>query len=287
MAHTIDGTLSLLLRQLEPDAEDWEAATRLRGPVEECLRRQLALADVVEIGSRARGTGVRGYSSVDLLAAIPGHKLRIDSDVSLRRIGDVLAQALPQAEVEVRCPAVRVRRAGERGAALAVLPVEMVERSPVRGTCLMAHRSGGWMLASPEAHGAWVDAEDARLQGSLKPLIRALKAWSFLNDTGLHSFWIELRATQWAFERDRIDVASDIQHVLRHLLEYAHAMPDPLSVGPPIEVCELSRFTQVFGKVERGIMLSAAAREAAGSAHLAQAELQWRAFLAEPHLAPA
>ena len=142
------------------------------------------------------------------------------------------------------------------------------------------------MLASPEAHGAWVDAEDARLQGSLKPLIRALKAWSFLNDTGLHSLWIELRATQWATERDRIDVASDIQRVLRHLLEYAHAMPDPLSVGLPIEACELSRFTEAFGKVERGIMLSAAAQEAAGSGRLAQAEAQWRAFLAEPHLTP-
>lgn len=278
MPRRLEEAFSQLLVEVTPAISEDLSAISLRGRIKECLEHRFAMVDLFLGGSFADGTALRGASQRDLFAVIPGERLRIDSAASLQAMKLALQECLPTSQVMVRSPAVVVPFGNDASASITVVPSEQVGHDPTRRTLLMPDRAGGWMLSSPQAYCAWLDANDKRHGGQLRSLIKLLKAWSVSNDTGLRSFWIELRTAQWAAARTAIKLHTDIHDVLRHMIEYAHAIPDPLDVGPPIAACALGDFTGAFAKVRAGAARAALAGEAASRGRLDEAFAYWESF---------
>lgn len=277
MPVSVDRCFDLLVDDLTPRAADQRCAEARLAPLADALAHRYAPLHLAPIGSLGHGTSLPGHTVLDALVVVPADRLKIDSAAMLQAIAAELRERLPTAGVAISPPAVVVHRAAGAADACALIPAEPTGRS-VHGAPVyhIPGRAGGWMRSGPQAYRAWVDAEDRRLDGRLKPLVRILKAWSHADATGLRSLWIELRTTQWASEQAVIRYPVAVSGVLRHMLAYAHAMPDPLDAGAPIEACALADHTAAFAAVAGAADHAAAAVADESAGDLNAALAHWR-----------
>ena len=193
MPRSIEEGFSDFLTKLKATAPESEAARRHRASIETCLKSNFGLRRFVRIGSFGNGTSVSGYSDVDYLASIPTSKLTQSSAYSLIKVRDALDTRFPATGVRVNSPAVAVPFGKYRSEDTEVVPADYIEEVSGFKVYEIADGNGGWMRISPDSHNAYVARVDAALSGRVKPLIRSVKAWKFLRNVPISSFYLEMR----------------------------------------------------------------------------------------------
>lgn len=99
-------------------------------------------------------------------------------------------------------------------------------------------RGDEWVLSAPTAHLAYVNRQNDRLNRKLKPLIRLLRAWKHFSGAPISSFYLEMRATEYAAGETLILYEIDLSAVLRKIVEAgARDMNDPLGIVGRIPAC--------------------------------------------------
>src|SRR6202035_3235392 len=89
MTRSVDQAFEIFLGRLTPLASDREAAAKHRQTVERAIQAAMPVRIFREIGSFNHGTGVRGYSDVDLLVSI-GYDRPNSSDTALSWVKSAL-----------------------------------------------------------------------------------------------------------------------------------------------------------------------------------------------------
>ncbi|SOB89015.1 nucleotidyltransferase domain-containing protein [Streptomyces sp. 1331.2] len=258
------------LTKMTPSASQFSASSRHRAEVEGCINAAIGLNRSVETGSLRHGTGVSGYSDADYLVSLKGD-MPSSPEAILAKIRDALASRFWATRIRVSRPAVVCAFANG---------TETVEVTPgyLHGTgeyfsYYIPQPGGTWMLSSPDAHLAYVNESAARFpSGKVKALIRLLKAWKYLNDVQMSSFYLEMRAAQHAMGESAIVHLIDLCMVFEDLA--ARALPDmndPKRVGGRFSACSsdprrleaLSKIRTAATRARRAVDASARGDEVA------------------------
>lgn len=265
MPRTINQGFEDFLVKLKATASESDAAKQHRASIAACLKSNFGLKRFVRIGSFGNGTSVSGYSDVDYLASIPTDQLTQSSTYSLTKVRDALDVRFPATGVRVDCPAVAVPFGKYKSEDTEVVPADYVEELNGFKVYEIADGSGGWMRISPDAHNAYVAQVDAALSGRVKPLIRFVKAWKFIRNAPISSFYVEMRVAKYAEGESSIVYDIDVQRVLRCLWDHQLArMRDPTGFSGYISACKteaqerdaLTRLSTATARAEKAVAAS-------------------------------
>lgn len=237
MPRSIDEGFRDLLSRLTPSDTESSAAKSHRSSIAQCLQTNFGLLRFVRIGSFGNGTSISGFSDVDYLACLPRSVMTQNSSSTLAKVRNVLDARYPFTGVMVRTPAIVLPFGTLISEQTEVVPADLVETGafPIYE---IADGSGGWMRTAPDAHNEYVRAINERLGGRAKGLIRLIKAWKYLCNVPISSFYLELRTAKYASSEKAIVFYLDVRNVLVQLLNggLAH-MQDPTGISGYISAC--------------------------------------------------
>ncbi len=128
----------------------------------------------------------------------------------------------------------------------------------------IARGDNGWMDTSPDLHNAYVSSVDHRLSEKVKPLIRFVKAWKFLCNVPISSFYLELRVAKYCDGEKSVLYYIDLYRVLRDLLACNLAdMRDPMGISGYIKPCSTeARLQDALSKLHTAATRAEKARSA-------------------------
>jgi hypothetical protein len=177
MARDIGENFQKYLARLAPVPSELKKGALHRASVKSCLAKAFGTYCLFETGSIQNATGIRHFSDTDYFAVIRKQDLRGNSREQLRYLKENLRRTFWQTQnIRVNSPAVTIPFGIYRSENLEITPCFF---NGIMGTPLGDRKSygipngnGGWMLSSPQAHKAFVDYQDRRLKGSLRPLIK-------------------------------------------------------------------------------------------------------------------
>ena len=244
MARTIEDAFDELVKRLQPSNLEYDKAARHRSRVYSCLERNFDCYRFFETGSFGSGTGVRGYSDIDYFAVCKSRTLPDNSGYVLTRFRDELRYTFHATEsIRVNTPAVRIEFGTFASEVLEIVPTCFLgftnSSLGQKAYYSIPDYSGQWVTASPEAHNAYVQLHNRRLNGRLKPLIQLLKAWKYFNNAEILSFYLELRATKFAESKRYINYEQDFVRVLNVLSSNGLArMQDPMGISGYVLPCK-------------------------------------------------
>ena len=134
------------------------------------------------------------------------------------------------------------------------------------------------MRTCPEAHNAYVREADKRLKGKLKHLIRFVKAWKYLCDVPIYSFYLELRITKYAESEKYIDYPRDIARFLALLCRGKLAqLQDPLGISGYIPASATNiKLRDALSKTSTALKRSIRANEFEDKGRTKMAFSMWR-----------
>lgn len=259
MAKTLEQGFDTFLSRLVPLSSEHEKAKSHKDSVNSCMINNFKCSNFFETGSFGNGTGVRHHSDTDYFAVCPSSELWTDSGYSLRKVKEAIQNTFWKTEgIEVRSPAVRIPFGNYASETLEVTPAK---RNGLVSTPLgdkysydIPNSDGGWMQSSPGAHNSYVNRENDRLGGKLKPLIRLIKAWKFYNNVPINSFYLELRTTKYAEGESLIIYDIDIKKVMKIL--YDNDLPsiqDPMGISGYVKACSTeAKREDALSKVKTG-----------------------------------
>lgn len=278
MPRTIEEGFRDFHTKLTPSATESEAAKKHRASIEACLQNNFGLKRFVRIGSFGNGTSISGFSDVDYLACLPTDQLTQVSTSSLTKVRNALDVRFPNTGVHVSCPAVVVPFGNTQAETTEIVPADYLRESNGYKVYDIADCSGGWMNASPDAHNDYVRYIDDKLSGKVKPLIRFIKAWKYLRDVPISSFYLELRVAKYARGEKSIVYDIDVKRVLRNLWDGQLAdMQDPMSVSGNIPACKTEALrADALSKLGTAVSRAEKAREAADKGNIQDAFYWWR-----------
>lgn len=243
MSRSLEEGFNTFIGWLKPLSTEHDKANSHKASVKSCLVNNFNCYNFFETGSFGAGTGVRHFSDTDYFAVCPSDKLYENSSTSLRKIKEELQYTFPRTDgIEVRTPSVKIPFGFYASETLEVTPCAfngMID-TPVGSKPYYDIPSfdGGWMQSSPSAHNAYVDREDKRLKGKLKPLIQLIKAWKFYNNVPITSFYLELRVTKYAEGENAIIYDIDIKRFINHLHSGGLAsLQDPMGISGYVKAC--------------------------------------------------
>lgn len=237
MAKTITEGFQAFLSKLEPASTEQVKATKHKGSVKSCLENRFACYKFEEIGSIGNGTGIRHYSDTDYFASMPKEKLSVNSSTALREVKEALRATFRSTSgIEVNTPAVVIPFGEYASENLEIAPSQFQDMVQTRfgrhPLYLIPDGGGGWMKASPGAHNKYVASVDEKLRGKLKPVIQLVKAWKYMNDAPIISFYIELRITKLLEGSIIFSYDEVILQVLSHLADVGLAgIQDPMGIS--------------------------------------------------------
>lgn len=239
MPRTLDEGFREFLVKLTPSAAESALAASHRESIRALLHSSFGLRRYLRIGSFGNGTSISGFSDVDYLACLTHETFTADSAYTLRKVRDALAYRFPNTDVHVNSPAVVVPFGTTRSETTEVVPADEMASYQGNPVYDIPDRDGGWMKVSPDAHKEYVRKIDDKFGGKVRPLIRFVKAWKFLRDVPIRSFYLEMRVAQYADGEQSIIYNMDVARVLGRLLEVGLArMQDPMGVSGYISPCQ-------------------------------------------------
>jgi hypothetical protein len=262
MPRSINQGFEDFLIKLKSTASESDMAKQHRASIEACLKSNFGLKRFVRIGSFGNGTNVSGYSDVDYLASIPTNQLTQSSTNSLAKVRTALDARFPATGVRVNCPAVAVPFGKYRSEDTEVVPADYGLELNGFKVYEIADGEGGWMRISPDSHNAYVTRVDTALSGRLKPLIRFVKAWKFIRNVPISSFYLEMRVAKYAEGESSVVFDIDVKRVLRSLLDHQLArMQDPTGFSGYISACKtkaqeedaLSKLSTATARAEKAV----------------------------------
>jgi hypothetical protein len=272
MPKSIEEGFNKFISNLQPLISEHQKAASHKNSVFRCMTNNWNCTRLFETGSFGNGTGVRHYSDTDYFAICPDDTFYTHSGNTLRKIKETLQGAFQATGgIEVKTPSVRIpfgRWASER---LEVTPAcykGLLEtpQGKHHGYYIPDY-DGGWMVSSPYAHNAYVTTQNKRLKGGLKPLIQLVKAWKFYAQAPITSFYLELRVTKYAEQRESIIYDRDLRGVLKFLNDTQLAnMQDPMKVSGYVRACKtetkkreaLSKLNTAYSRAEKAFGASEA-----------------------------
>lgn len=279
MPRSIDEGFNEFLTRLTPSAYESEAAKSHRYSIKTRLEQDFGYVPrFARIGSFGNGTSIYGYSDVDYLACLPTSALTQNSTYSLQKVRDSLAARFPNTNVRVGCPAVVCPFGTSVSETTEIVPADYARQSNGYKVYQIADCAGGWMDASPDAHNDYVSTQDDRLGGKVKPLIRFIKAWKFVRDVPISSFYLELRVAKYASGETSIIYDIDVKRILCQLRDCALAnMQDPTGVSGYISACRSDVLrADALSKLNTAATRAEKAREAADKTAISDAFDWWR-----------
>lgn len=278
MPRIVDEGFRDFLSKLTPTVAESEGVKRHRASIEACLTNNFGLKRFVRIGSFGNGTSISGYSDVDYLACLPADKLTQSSTYSLGKVRDALDTRFPYTGVRVNCPAIAVPLGATAAENTEIVPADYIKDSNGYKIYDIADCAGGWKRASPDAHNDYVRSVDSKLSAKAKPLIRFIKAWKFLREVPISSFYIELRVAKYSSDESSIVYDIDVKRVLRQLWDNQLAsMQDPMGISGYIEACRTETQRQeALSKLGTAVIRAEKAREAADKGNVEDAFYWWR-----------
>ncbi len=238
MPRTIDKGFRDFLQRLTPSNYESAAAKKHRASIEQCIKSNLGLRRFWRTGSFGNGTSIYGRSDVDYIADIPVESLNKNSFVSLRKLRNALAKRFPNTGVRTSCPAVIVPFGTDAKETTEITPAFYVGTQHRFKVYEIPDCAGGWMKASPDAHNFYVRSVDRNLSSKVKPLVRFIKAWKYLNNVPVSSFYLELRVAKYASKKSSILYSADIAGIFRFLHDSELAkVRDPMGISGNIPPC--------------------------------------------------
>ena len=239
MPRSIEEGFADFFAKLKATAPESDAAKRHRTTIDACLKSNFGLQRFVRIGSFGNGTSISGYSDVDYLASIPTSQLTRSSHYSLTKVRDALDRRFPLTDVRVNSPAISVPFGTYRSETTEVVPADFIHVSNGYKVYEIADGEGGWMRVSPDSHNDYVARVDAKHFGHVKPLIRFVKAWKYLRNVPISSFYLEMRVAKYADGEPSIVYDIDVNRILRALWDNQLAkVQDPTGFSGYISACK-------------------------------------------------
>jgi predicted nucleotidyltransferase len=151
------------------------------------VRRRLStsfdISKFVRIGSHARGTAIRRYSDVDILAVLRRNEAKwggsiVNSSTFLRRIRNDLEDRYASTEVRGDGQAV-VAQFGSGEHALDVVPAIFQKWDGNRPIYLIPDGQDSWIETSPETHNAYFAAASEKSGQKLRKVVQLVKWWKY------------------------------------------------------------------------------------------------------------
>ncbi|MBS7565324.1 hypothetical protein KHS38_13000 [Mucilaginibacter sp. Bleaf8] len=258
MPKTVAQAFQLFLSTLHPTSGEHLKGISHRGSVTKCLENNWARTKLFETGSFGNGTGVRHFSDTDYFAICPEEAFYDNSATTLRYMKETLQRTFTQTVIEVRTSGVRISFGRHASEILEITPAcydRLVSTRDVkRRSYFIPDYEGGWMVSCPSAHNAYVEKQNKRLGGKLKPLIRLVKAWKFYNNVPITSFYLELRVTKYAEKRSAIVYDIDIRNIFKLLCEQElPRLQDPMGFSGYVWPCKTDpKWQSAYSKLTTG-----------------------------------
>jgi hypothetical protein len=278
MPRSINEGFEDFLAKLKASAPESQAAKGHRTSIESCLRNNFGLKRFARIGSFGNGTSISGFSDVDYLASLPTSQLTRSSTYSLAKVRNALDGRFPLTGVRVNNPAITVPFGTRRSETTEVVPADFIEEINGFKIYEIADSNGDWMRVCPDAHNTYVERVDTALAGQVKPLIRFVKAWKFLRNVPISSFYLEMRVAKYAEDEKTIVYDIDIKRVLRSLWDnQLTMMRDPTGFSGYIMPCKTEVLRQdALSKLGTAATRAEKAVLASSSGHVSDAFDWWR-----------
>lgn len=259
MPKSLEQGFTTYLSWLAPLSTEQDKAKSHKDSVKSCMENNFGCYNFFETGSFGNGTGVRHYSDTDYFAVCSTKNLKENSGSTLRQVKEALQTTFWQTKnIAVSTPSVQIPFGTYASEMLEVTPCDFggMVNTPVgsKASYQIPDFDNGWMNSSPQAHNAYVAREDTRLSGKLKPLIQLVKAWKFVNNAPITSFYLELRVTKYAEGEKSIVYDIDLQRVMNHLEDIKLAsIIDPMGISGYVRACESdAKKTDALSKLSTG-----------------------------------
>ena len=217
-------------KTLVPSAYDKTAAADRRKAMETALNIPSLQADYwFESGSWSHGTALAGASDVDYMAwASASRPSRPSSALTAFRAALTDAHWCID-EVAVSSPAVKVRFFSPPH--FEVVPAWYSKMVGDEYVYLIPGPGDEWVESAPKAHMRLVNEQNDRLGKQLKPLVRLLKQWKVTVGAPVSSFWLEMRAAEYAQFETVLLLDIDLPRLMRRLIaNEVRSMNDPLGL---------------------------------------------------------
>jgi len=243
MGRSLDQGFEAFIERLKPLQSEHNRAISHKDSVYRCLSNNFGCSQLFETGSFGNGTGVRHYSDTDYFAICPDTQFWTDSAYTLRRMKEALQYTFPRTlNIDVKSPSVQIPFGTYKSETLEITPATRngLVNTPVgsKYSYDIPNYLGGWMKSSPGAHNEFVNRENSRLGGKLKPLIKMVKAWKFYNSVPITSFYLELRVTKYAQNENSIIYDIDLQRIMRMLYDNnLSSIQDPMGISGLVPAC--------------------------------------------------
>jgi hypothetical protein len=227
MATTVPSAFTAFAEALKPTATEEDQLTTRRRAVEDFLRStypadsRMPLIHVKTIGSAGRKTLIRPVDDLDVFAVFDDNQVwasyRHDSKQLLYRVREALT-------------GYRVETVGSRGQAVRLFYTggPHVDITPAFRVFNMFGQQDGyyipsgdgtWTQTNPYVHHDFMADRNQVLNGHLKPLVRALKAWNNSHSKRLSSFHLEV-LTQGVFGTMSASLRKNTQFFFEHANTY-------------------------------------------------------------------
>lgn len=259
MAKTLEQGFDTFIEWLKPLSSEHEKAAAHKDSVKRCMENNFDCTSFFETGSFGNDTGVRHFSDTDYFARCPGNKFWTDSAYTLRKVKEALQSTFSRtSNIEVKTPAIQIPFGIYKSETLEVTPATYngLVTTPVgnKYSYEIPNYEGGWMNSSPGAHIAYVNRENSRLNGKLKPLIQMIKAWKFYNSVPITSFYLELRVTKYAEKETVIIYDIDLKNIITMLnTNQLASIQDPMGISGYVPACKTTaKKTNALSKLNTG-----------------------------------
>ncbi len=172
-----------LVARIEPRPSEFASAEGHLATVRSRLLRSFDMANIVRIGSHARGTAVRSYSDLDVLAVLRRNEAKwgrriVSSETLLSRVREDLKERFQSTHIRADQQAAVVGFAQGRQS-LDVVPALWGRFSAKRPVYSIPDGYGGWLETSPEAHNRQFRIANLRSARKLERLCRLMRWWKF------------------------------------------------------------------------------------------------------------
>lgn len=190
--------LRRLASRLQPLEAEVTAAYQHTATIRARLEKSFHVSAVLRIGSHSRGTAIRTYSDVDLLAVLRRKDARwgkhdLSADTFMRRISDDLRDRYTTTDIRRDGQAVVLQfRRGEHAVDLVPGVFQRFDRGhPVYR---IPGSAGQWIETSPLRHNRYFQIANAKSGGKLRHVSQLLKAWRHSRQTPypLSSFYTDM-----------------------------------------------------------------------------------------------
>ncbi|MCK5019440.1 MAG: nucleotidyltransferase [Candidatus Peribacteraceae bacterium] len=263
--------------RLTPTQGEIDAAMSHRSSIESCLKSNYSITRFFRTGSFGNGTSIRGYSDVDYFASIPQQYQKTNSSYILRDVRDVLDSRFPYTDVCVRTPGILLPFGTDGSESNEVIPAYFVKKDNNFQIYKIADGNSGWIGTSPEAHNHYVKKYDNKLGNKLKPLIRFIKAWKYIRDVPVSSFYLELSVAKYASNEKNIQYSFDVRKVLKILWDsQLAAIQDPMGISGYINPCTTqAKKIDALSKLNTALIRAQKARDAENSEKISDVFYWW------------